>query len=244
MTPLSDLGDDTAMIGSWVNPCGGVRWRELSDGRIEVEGHGVPNWPVGSAQRKYLTQTWLNWRAHFEAASRKHGLPAHWLAAIATMETGLWSGNPAKQASITSEDGYGSVGVMQPLAMVATLYGYKPDDRYDPAKNIDMCTRLLVANLKTKNGQLGRFPVIAAMFNGGASGGGCNPGNDIYNLKGYRAPGWPSAVYAGNSIRYNNAAVELGIGRGASSTSAAVYALGGILAVGVVALASGYVKLR
>lgn len=230
-------------VNQWVNPCGGLPWRTLADGRIEVQGQGVPNWAPASSQRKYLVQTWTNWKPAFEAAAKKFGLQASWLVAIATMETGLWSGKPAQQATIASEDGYGSIGVMQPLVMVATMYGYQPAERADPAKNIDMGAHLLYDDWRTKNGQAGGFPVVAAMFNGGAGSGGCNPGNDVFNLKGYRGPGWPTAVYASNAIRYQNTARELGIGASAASGSL-TYALAGAALVAVGALALGVVRFK
>jgi len=228
----------------WVNPCGGVRWRTLANGSIEVEGQGVPIWAPGSPQFKYLNQTWLNWRAHFEAAARKYGIPPSWLVAIATMETGLWSGNPKQQATIGSFDG--SIGIMQPLTIVSSIYGYSSADRADPAKNIDMGSHLIFDDSRTTNGKIGGFPVVAAMFNGGASKGGCNPGNDVFNLKGYRGPPgarWPTAVYASNAIRYQNAAVlTLRTDQQVASTSAGML-VGGALALGLGSLA-GFFALK
>lgn len=218
----------------WVNPCGGTKWRTLSDGRVEIEGQGIPVWPEGSPQRRYLVQTFANWKTLFESVANKYQLPVSWLVAIATMETGLWSGNAQKQATIGSFDG--SVGIMQPLIVVAQQYGYSSADRADPAKNIDMCSHLIADNARTVNGRAGGFPVVAAMFNGGQSRGGCNPGNDQFNLKGYHGPGgsWKTAIYATDAIRHQNTAVLL---RMNASSSKAGLLFGGALALGLGALA-------
>ncbi len=234
----------TVAVSQWVNPCGGLLWRTLGDGRIEVQGQGMPSWAPSSAQRKYLVQTWQNWKPIFQATAQRYGLPASWLVAIATMESGLWSGNPTQQATIGSFDG--SIGIMQPLTLVSSMYGYSSADRADPAKNIDMGSHLIADNAKTKNGQLGGFPVVAAMFNGGSGSGGCNPGNDVFNLKGYHGPGgsWPTAVYASNAIRYQNTAVEVGIGGGAAGVGTLSYLVAGVLLVSAAAIGSGYVRLK
>jgi hypothetical protein len=56
------------------------RWRYLDDGRVEIEGEGTPawpSWPEGVNQRRGL----------IEAASRKHGVPEEYIAAIMALET-------------------------------------------------------------------------------------------------------------------------------------------------------------
>lgn len=191
------------MTTDWVNPCGGTRWRTLSDGAIEVEGQGVPMYPADSAYIKYLAQTWNNWRSEFRSTASKFKLPVSWLVAIATMETGMWSGNPQKQATILGSDGTGSLGIMQPLPSVSGMYGYKQSEVAIPANNIDVGGHVITAAARTQNGQAGGFPVVAAQYNGGGSRGGCNVGNDEFNLKGY------GGRYVGPAIRYQNAAVRL-----------------------------------
>jgi len=215
-----------ALSSAWVNPCGGKRWRTLPSGAIEVEGEGVPVYPPGSLEHKYLTQTWANWAPQFESSAARFGVPVTWLLAAATQETGLWSNNPAKQASITSGDAYGSIGIMQPIPSTAVMLGYSAADRYDPQLNIDMGAKLMGKQLDA-NG----FPTVAAKYN---SGGTCRTGNDRFNLRGYKGQ------YVGNVLRYNNAAVALGIG-GAKSTLAStlgwsLFGAVAVLGVGLVIL--------
>lgn len=188
----------------YANPCGGVKWRTLSDGRIELEDGSIPSFGVASAEAGQLLLTWQNWSSEFRAASESTGIPVEWLVAIAAMETGSYAANKEKQRKIGSFDG--SIGIMQPLVGVAHMFGYTSEDRYDAAKNIDMCAKLLRQNAQTKNGAFG-FPVAAAMYNGGAGNGGCNTGNDKFNLKGTHLR---PTRYVTDAIRYLNTAVESG----------------------------------
>lgn len=195
-------------MAEYTNPCGGVRWRTLSDGRIELEDGTVPSFGLTSAEAKQLLLTWQNWSSEFRGASERTGVPVEWIVAVAAMETGGYAANKEKQRTISSFDG--SIGIMQPLAAVAHMFGYTSEDRYDAYKNIDMSTRLLRSNAQTKNGAHG-FPVVASMFNGGQANGGCNTGNDKFNLKGWVKPGSPgTARYATDAIKYLNTAIEAG----------------------------------
>jgi soluble lytic murein transglycosylase-like protein len=220
---------EVPMTTDWVNPCGGTRWRTLDDGAIEVEGQGVPMYAADSSNTKYLSQTWANWKPHFQTTAKKFGLPVSWLVAIATMETGMWSGNPQKQATILGGDGTGSLGIMQPLPSVSAMYGYQQSQVADPGNNIDVGGHVILAALKTANGQAGGFPVVAAMYNGGASRGGCNVGNDEFNLKGY------GGRYVGPAIRYQNAAIRLLKVNAASGNLLMSFSLG-LLATGGLAV--------
>jgi len=209
----------------WVNPCGGKRWRTLSNGAIEVEGEGVPVYSPTSLEHKYLTQTWNNWAPQFESSAARFGVPVTWILAAATQETGLWSNNPQRQATISSQDGYSSIGIMQPIPSTATMLGYNPADRSDPQLNIDMGAKLLAKLVPIYPAG---FPMIAAKYNARSV---CNPGNDRFNLGGHKGQ------YVSNVIRYNNTALALGIG--ASSRSAWLWGVGsalGVLVVGLVAL--------
>lgn len=191
-------------MAEYTNPCGGVKWRTLSDGRIELEDGTTPAFGLTSAEAKQLLLTWQNWSSEFRGASERLGLPVEWLVAIAAMETGGYAANKEKQRTIGSFDG--SIGIMQPLALVAHMFGYTSEDRYDAYKNIDMSSRLLRSNALTKNGAHG-FPVVAAMFNGGQGNGGCNTGNDKFNLKGTSLR---KTRYATDAIKYLNTAIEAG----------------------------------
>ena len=96
---------------AFTNRCGGTRWDMLPDGLIEVEGEGVPAFEPGSARFEQMVATWENWRGLILDAAADNGLPPQWILAIMCQETGPWSNDPARQASIVAPDG--GVGLMQ-----------------------------------------------------------------------------------------------------------------------------------
>lgn len=196
---MAGLGQDDDLV----NPCGGMRWQTLSDGRIQLEDGSIPEFAPDSPTFENLRLTWENWAPEFRAAARAKGVkvPVGWLVAIANNETGFLAKSPETQARVLSGDGFGSIGIMQPLAMNARELGYDPDDRYDPYLNIEMGAKELTRGFERPNGQKGGFPVVAAMFNGGPGNGGCKMGNDIFNLKGYKGK------YATMAIKGLNSAI-------------------------------------
>lgn len=201
---------------TWVNPCGGLFWRTLADGRIEIQGGGTPEYPPDSAAFKNLALTWKNWAPEFQSAAKRFGVPVGWLVSIANAETGFVAHNKDLQRTIPSSDGYGSIGIMQPLAMVAQMYGYNPAARSNPQTNIDIGARLLADNArKNPSG----FPAVAAMYN---SGKVCKPGNDAFNLAGHQGK------YATTAIRGLNTAIRY---LPLSATPLWIYALGGAAVV-------------
>jgi len=174
------------------NSCGGLRWDMQPDGLIAVEGQGTPFFDPGSLRYRQMEQTWANWGSLILGAASAHGVPPAWILAIATEETGLWSGNPDEQASKVS--GAGARGVMQIMPATARGFGADPDQMYDPASNIDVGAALLAKLAKLRGGQL---PEMAAAYN---SGSVCAPGRNQWNLA-------MADDYAGNVIRWNNSAV-------------------------------------
>lgn len=195
---------------NWVsNKCGGVRFRTLPDFRVEIEGKGVPTFASGSPEFKYLTQTWKNWKSLIRKHAKKTGLPPSYVLAIATKETGLWSGDKKKQATIGSPAG--AQGIMQVMPCEIFQYGKFKDlvcgrDRQDPSASLNMGSVLLKAHLDNYEG----FPAAASAYNAGG-------------LKCYTGPtdnpavkpnqfGWVNEHdYATQAIKYNNTAIELGI---------------------------------
>lgn len=226
---MSGLGQED----DFVNPCGGMRWRTLSDGRIQLEDGLIPEFAPDSPTFENLRLTWENWAPEFRAAARAEGVkvPVGWLVAIANNETGFLAKNPELQSRIASSDGFGSIGIMQPLAMNARELGYDPDDRYDPYLNIEMGAKELTRGFERPNGQAGGFPVVAAMFNGGPGGGGCKMGNDVFNLKGHKGKYATMAIKGLNSaIAYlpleagvSRAAIGMGLGLMGIGVAAAYY---------------------
>jgi len=162
------------------------------DGLIEVEGSGTPAFEPGSAHFIEMERSWKNWSGLILDASERYGIPPAWIIAIMTEETGLWSDDPADQASKVSYAG--ARGLMQIMPATARLFGADPDAMFDPASNIDVGVALL-AELRDRRG--GELPEMAAAYN---SGSVCSPGKNQWNLA-------MADDYAGNVIRWNNAAV-------------------------------------
>lgn len=94
-----------------------------------------------------------------QQASKKYGIPAALIHAVIQRES---SGRP-KVAS-----GTGPVGLMQISKGLAKDYGYKLEDRLDPAKNIDMGARYIRDNLKAFNGDVKKAMVGYSEGTGGA----------------------------------------------------------------------------
>lgn len=94
-----------------------------------------------------------------QAAAQKYGIPANVIAAVIQRESG---GRP------TIASGTGPVGLMQVGKGVASDYGYKPEDRLDPAKNIDMGARYLKQNYDAFGGDWQKAMVGYSEGTGGA----------------------------------------------------------------------------
>lgn len=99
-----------------------------------------------------------NYGALINNASARYGIPADLISSVITTES---SGNP------NAESGTGPVGLMQVSKAVAKDYGYDPQDRYDPAKNIEMGTRYLADNLRAFQGNI---PKALLGYNQGTGG--------------------------------------------------------------------------
>lgn len=99
-----------------------------------------------------------NYGALINNASSRYGIPADLIASVIQTES---SGNPR------AESGTGPVGLMQVSKAVAKDYGYDPQDRYDPAKNIEMGTRYLADNLRAFQGNV---PKALLGYNQGTGG--------------------------------------------------------------------------
>lgn len=100
-----------------------------------------------------------NYGALINNASARYGIPADLIASVIQTES---SGNPK------AESGTGPVGLMQISKAVAKDYGYDLNDRYDPAKNIEMGTRYLADNLRAFNGNVPRALLGYNQGTGGA----------------------------------------------------------------------------
>ena len=150
-------------MAGWTNPCGGLGWRDLPDGRIEVEGRGIPLHEPGSQRFELVEQTWDNWGRLFADASSDHGVPVSWLLAIATVESGPWSHDPAEQAGVVSYAG--ARGVMQIMPGTAShILDRDPDAMFEPAENIDAAGELLAITMRNVKSGL---PALCGVYNSG-----------------------------------------------------------------------------
>lgn len=216
----------------WIsNKCGGVRFRTLPNFKIEIEDVGIPSYPKTSPEFQQLQDTWKNWKSLIRKYSKKHGIPPSYLLAIATKETGLWSYNKTKQASVGSPAG--AVGIMQ--IMPCSVFRQEPfktlvctADRTNPSSSFEIGSLLLSKHLNRFNGEL--LPAASA-YNAG----------DLYCYSTNTNPGvvanrfnWKNEHdYATKVATFNNTAIDLGVNK----ASALPWILGtSILAGSVIAL--------
>lgn len=187
----------------FVNRCpGGKRFRVHGDETIEVEGEGFPTVPEDDDFRPHLENTWRNWAPLFRQAAEEYGIPTSWLVAIAATETGLWANDPERQRTLTSSAD--AVGIMQVVPR------WQPETReqlLDAETNIRVGARILAEGTRRKGS--GPFlPHLASDYNAGP--GHCWPGRNPWNLGGDYAGG---KHYVTHAIRFNNAAVAMGVNR-------------------------------
>lgn len=243
------------MAGPWTNPCGGLRWRNLSDGTIEIEGRGVVLPPAGEGKwslRTYVRNSWRNFEPEIKRAAQKHGLPANWVVAIIATETGVASSSRERQSGqrgLTPAQGcpakccYGAMQIMTCPYPNHRTYGKYPNasDMLDPWKNIDTGAAIM-KHFLNKGLDL---PAISARYN---SGGLCcrvspavasKPGGRAQNAFNLCSAKIVNTSYPMMTIMMNNFAVrELGVtpSGGAGWLDIALYAGGGAALVGAVAI--------
>lgn len=207
------------MVAWAVNKCGGRRWRQLPSGLIEVEGEGTPMVKPGSDRYNDMEQTWKNWAPLLRAAAARHDLPVAWPLAIASVETGFMSHNPKLQATIVSPAG--AQGVMQIMPGTAIGLGITPEQRADPAKNIDAGTKYLKQLYDGRTGH--QLPTIGSAYNAGPGSGAlgvrCQVGRNEWSMV-------ADHNYPRQIIEYNNAAITY-LGLGQAERGLGGYALAG-----------------
>lgn len=211
---------DLAPPGEWQNPCGGTRWRTLSSGAIEVEGLGVPLPPPGVSRytfRNYVLSSWQNLGPEIQRASEKWKIPASWILALISIESGIRA--PQGRAAQVATRNYCCWGSM--AVMVTPYANYKQagytsaDDMLDPWKGVDAG----VAIMADFHGKGYDLPLIASRYN---SGGVCCPtspttpskpgGRELNEFKLCSADAG-GVSYPMLAIQANNMAVlELGLG--------------------------------
>lgn len=181
-----------------MNPCGRLDWRERANGLYEVGGE-TPAYEPGSARFDNALRTFENFRSDFFGASQRTGIPVSWLIAIASVETGPWSTEASRQASIVSSAG--AIGIMQIMPATADMLGYSPAAMTDPGTNIEAGAVLLRQLAERISGGL---PALTGVYNSGklcCSDPRC--GADCSNPFGLCT----DSDYPGAAIRYNNTAL-------------------------------------
>jgi soluble lytic murein transglycosylase-like protein len=189
----------------------------LPDGLVLVEGEGTPSFDPGTARFEQLRQTWVNWAPLILDGASANGIPPQWILAIMCQETGPWSDDPHRQATIVSFDG--GVGLMQ----ITDKSLGNPQDMLDPQTNVAVGSAFLGRLAREHDGQL---PEIAASYNAGSvrCGSTSNPWGMVM-----------TGDYVGNVIRWNNTAVMyLSLRRphlvlGLSLAAAGLYAAAAVL---------------
>lgn len=190
------------------NKCGGKRFRTLPDYRIEIEDQGVPTYPPGSIEYSQLERTWKNWGGLIRKYARKNGIPPSYVLAIATKETGLWSADKKRQASMGSPAG--AQGIMQVMPCSVFTNGRFKDvvcgkDRTNPEQSIKMGATILADHLTFFQG----FPEAATVYNSGS-------------VRCFEVTSNPAVVpnqfkwlnehdYVTKAITFNNTAVQMGV---------------------------------
>ncbi len=184
---------------TWVNPCGGKRWRTLSDGRIEVEGEAGPRaYQPGSPQFEQMMESWENWSPYIKSASSRHGVPVSWIVALMAMETGPWADEQARQAGIVSYAG--AIGPMQVMPATGAMLGFTTAQLYEPRFNVQAGAGAMRYWMDRGASSL---PEVSARYNSGRLCGrrsNCALSNE-----------WSLCVasnYPRKTILWNNAAIE------------------------------------
>lgn len=197
----------------WVaNKCGGKSFRTLPDGKVEIDGVGIPTYSKTSQPYKYLKQTWDNWSWLIRWHAFRAGIRPSELLAIATQETGLWSGDKHKQATVSSSAG--ATGVMQIMPCEIFKHGKYRDlvcgkDRSSPSTSFHIGSVLLGSHLRSFKG----LPAAASAYNSG-------------DVRCYEPTANAAVVpnqfnwlnehdYATKATTYNNTAIEMGVNRAA-----------------------------
>ncbi len=195
------------MTTPWLSlPCESstARYRYLDDGKIEVDGMGVPGLPSGDSWPSSINR----WTGLIGQSASRYGLPAHWIAAIMRIE----SSGREKACSpcsacpgIKNCSGCCAFGLMQLTRATANeqarAIGMDSGfDIYDPATNIELGTsylRLQVDRYKD-------FVAAAVGYNAGKVY--CPPCKQATHW-GVCTDGSPYPLWA---VRFSNAALDNG----------------------------------
>lgn len=215
---------------SFTSKCpGAIQWRTLSDGKIEVEGLGVPYADVGGyhGDGAVIRQVWDKYKDFILRASERSGIPARWILALIIIESrGVNHG-------VNSAGAGGMMGMM----LQATGIGLKKVGINRPATSADVADpeMNILAGAGFMRHQADTFgwelPIIAVSHNAGSPK--CSPTtrckstiDGAWTFDGTNFPNSMGMVedcttfkgtvrgsaYALRAVKVNNSAVQMGIG--------------------------------
>lgn len=146
------------MVTDWTSgPCSPLRWRQLDDGRIEIEGEGVA-----------LAKSWPSdidrWRTQIFAAGARQGVLPNWIAGIMGIETGGKTG-------LVSYAGAGGLMALMPgtAAAMETKLGLPHRPFAEIVADNELNLELGVAYLRDRlDAYGGQFPMAAIAYNAGS----------------------------------------------------------------------------
>lgn len=212
---------DTMSSSSFTSRCpGAVRWRTLSDGKIEVEGLGVPyaSSTDYSSDAKFIPEVWNKWKSEIQAASAETGIPEQWILALIVIES------RGKNYPPNSAGAGGLMGMMIQATSIGLGRKATAADVADPATNIRAGAGFMAYNGRQFGMEL---PTIAVAHNAGSPK--CSPNTRCKNtidgawtFDGTQAAnsmgmvedciGGRGSGYALRAVKINNSAIDLGIG--------------------------------
>lgn len=177
--------------------CGGPRARWLADGRIEIEGQGVPTSKLPAAVPQ--------WYGEVAKAAAKHGVPVQLVVGVLATE----SGGNSKAVSPA-----GAAGLMQLMPDTANDLAKRKvssTEILDPELNIDLGTKYI---RELWNRYKGNPIKIAAGYNAGSvicgapkkCPNGPNQWNVVTDCSGGKAVDYPARMFG-----YSNAALAEGV---------------------------------
>ena len=207
-------------------PGGPVVWRTLDDGRIEIQGEGIP--VASGLYEARLRRTAERWRELAIRHAARVGIPPSNVIAIIDVES---AGNPAALSPA------GAIGLMQ--IMPSWWRGHTAAEMMDPEINATIGSDLL-GTVAHSVGTGGELPRMASVYNCGSDTSKNAPRLRPGTRWGLCAEG----TYIDDVVRANNYAVSaLDMGRMAPvpSAPAATSASTGIGVLGMLFLAyAGY----
>lgn len=192
--------------------CGaGPRVRWLADGKIEVEGLGVPT--------ESLPKAVPQWGGLIAQAAAKYSVPAQLIAGVMATESS------GKQKALSYAN---AAGLMQLLPSTATGLAKRPvsanELMNDPALNVDLGVKYMRELWDKYKGN----PIkIAAAYNAGSAicgapkkcPDGPNQWNIVADCDGPSGVGGKAVDYPMRMFKYSNAALGAGVGVASAGTS-------------------------